>query len=44
MNLTGDYQKKGIKIKVKGKLITDMMTLNQWGIPFEIIEISSVDK
>jgi hypothetical protein len=44
MNLPENYQKPGMMIKVKGKLITDMMTINQWGTPFQIIEIVPVDK
>ena len=44
MNLPQHYQKKGLKIKVRGQLITDIMTMNQWGSPFQIIEISSVDE
>ena len=44
MNLPEDFQKTGLKIRLKGRLITDMMTMNQWGSPFKIIEISSVDK
>jgi hypothetical protein len=44
LNLPTDYQKPGIKVKLKGQLIPEMMTMNQWGSPFHIIEILSVDK
>jgi hypothetical protein len=44
INLPKNYHSSAMSIKIKGKLITDIMTVNQWGTPFEITEIVPVDK
>ena len=36
MNLAKKYQLPGTVLKVKGQIIKDMMTIQQWGQPFKI--------
>lgn len=36
MNLAKKYQVPGTVLKVKGQIIKDMMTIQQWGQPFKI--------
>lgn len=42
MNLSKDFQQVGAKVRIKGKLIDDMMTTQQWGQPFRISEIELI--
>ncbi len=37
MNLAKQYQLSGTVLKVKGQIIKDMMTIQQWGQPFKIM-------
>ncbi|WDE05681.1 hypothetical protein SG34_001690 [Thalassomonas viridans] len=39
MGLAAEYRQHGAKVRVKGELIKDMMTIQQWGTPFKITEI-----
>ena len=42
MNLAKKYQLPGTILKVKGLLIKDMMTIQQWGQPFKITDTELV--
>ena len=42
MNLAKQYKLQGTILKVKGELIKDMMTIQQWGQPFRIIEVEVI--
>ena len=42
MNLAKEYQLEGTKLKVKGQLIKDMMTIQQWGEPFKITDVELI--
>jgi len=46
MNLSKEYQQVGAVVQVEGVLLKDVVTIQQWGIPFKIhkIEIISVGK
>ncbi len=39
MGLKAEYRQVGAILKIKGKLVTDMMTIQQWGTPFKITNI-----
>ncbi|WDE11548.1 hypothetical protein [Thalassomonas haliotis] len=39
MGLPSKYRQHGAKVKVRGELIKDMMTIQQWGTPFKITEV-----
>ncbi len=42
MNLAPEYRKAGTVIKVSGKQLTDVMTIQQWGTPYQISEVELV--
>lgn len=42
MNLKKEFHQHGAVIKVKGKEIKDMMTIQQWGTPFSITHIELI--
>jgi len=42
MNLAKQYKLQGTILKVKGEIIKDMMTIQQWGQPFRIIEVEVI--
>ncbi|MCJ8295720.1 MAG: hypothetical protein MJK15_15055 [Colwellia sp.] len=42
MNLDKEYQLEGTQLKVKGLLIKDMMTIQQWGEPFKITDVELI--
>jgi hypothetical protein len=42
MNLAKQYKLQGTVLKVKGELIKDMMTIQQWGRPFRIIDVELI--
>ena len=42
MGLAPEYRQHGAIVKVKGELIKDMMTIQQWGTPFKITEIELI--
>lgn len=42
MNLAKKYQLEGTQLKVKGQLIKDMMTIQQWGQPFKITDVELI--
>lgn len=42
MNLAKQYKFQGTVLKVKGELIKDMMTIQQWGEPFRIIDVELI--
>ena len=42
MNLVKEYQLEGTQLKVKGQLIKDMMTIQQWGQPFKITDVKLI--
>jgi len=42
MNLAKEFHQIGAKVKVQGHLITDMMTIQQWGTPFNITKIELI--
>jgi len=42
MSMPKEFLQNGAIIKFKGKIIEDMMTIRQWGQPFEIKEIKLV--
>jgi hypothetical protein len=42
MNLAKQYKLQGTILKVKGELIKDMMTIQQWGQPFRISDIELI--
>lgn len=44
MNLPKEYQQNNLEVLLQGKKLEGMMTIHQWGTPFEIAEIKSVDK
>jgi len=39
MNLSKEYQVEGTILKIKGKPLNDVMTIQQWGQPFEITDV-----
>ncbi|WP_019029165.1 hypothetical protein [Colwellia piezophila] len=42
MNLAKEYQLPGTVLRVQGQLIKDMMTIQQWGQPFNIVEVELI--
>jgi len=42
VNLTEKYRLNGAQVKVEGELIPNVMTIQQWGTPFKIHQISIV--
>jgi hypothetical protein len=42
MNLAKQFKFQGTVLKVKGELIKDMMTIQQWGQPFRIIDVELI--
>lgn len=42
LNLEKEFQKDGAVIKVTGKAITGIMTIQQWGTPFSITDIELI--
>ncbi|QOL26030.1 hypothetical protein LP316_01600 [Thalassotalea sp. LPB0316] len=42
MNLAPEYKKPGTVLKVKGQELTDVMTTQQWGTPFNITEVELI--
>ena len=42
MNLTKEFKKVGAVVKVKGELMSRMMTIQQWGTPFKISHIEII--
>lgn len=44
MNLATEYKVVGTKLKIQGKKIEDMMTIQQWGTPFEINQVELISK
>jgi hypothetical protein len=42
MNLVQKYKVDGTKLRVKGDIIKDMMTIQQWGIAFRITDIELI--
>ena len=42
MNLAKEFQQIGAKVKIQGQLVTDMMTIQQWGTPFKITKIELI--
>jgi len=42
MNLAKEYQQVGAIVKVQGKFVTDMMTIQQWGTPYKITKIELI--
>lgn len=42
MNLAKQYKLQGTVLKVKGEVIKDMMTIQQWGQPFRIAEVELI--
>ncbi len=42
MNLATEYRQVGAIVKVQGQLLTDMMTIQQWGTPFKITKIELI--
>lgn len=42
INLTKKYQLSGTKLKVKGEIIKDMMTIQQWGQAFRIADVNLI--
>jgi len=42
MNLTKKYRVDGTLLEVKGKVIKDMMTIQQWGTAFNITEVNLI--
>ena len=42
MNLAKQYKFQGTVLKVKGEVIKDMMTIQQWGQPFRIIDVELI--
>ena len=42
MNLASQYRKAGTVLKVSGKQLTDVMTTQQWGTPYQISEVKLV--
>ncbi|WP_246129133.1 hypothetical protein [Colwellia demingiae] len=42
MNLAKQYKLAGTVLKVKGEIIKDMMTTQQWGQPFRITSIELI--
>ncbi|MGB0935892.1 MAG: hypothetical protein ACPGTQ_00470 [Colwellia sp.] len=44
MNLATEYKVVGTKLKIQGKKIEDMMTIQQWGTPFEIYQVELISK
>jgi len=42
MNLAKKFHQVDAKVKIQGKLVTDMMTIQQWGTPFKITKIELI--
>jgi hypothetical protein len=42
INLAKNYQQAGTVVKIKGKLLDDMITIQQWGKAFKISDIELV--
>lgn len=42
MNLAQDYKVDGTKLRVKGYIIEDMMSTQQWGVAFKITEVELI--
>jgi len=44
MNLSKEYRHAGTVLKVTGKKLTDVMTIQQWGTPFELTTVELIKK
>jgi len=44
MNLPTKYKIEGTILRVKGQSINNMMTIQQWGTPFKVIDIELIKK
>lgn len=44
MNLSKEYQHAGTVLRVTGKKLTDVMTIQQWGTPFELTSVELIKK
>jgi len=42
MNLPKKYQVAGTILSIKGQILSDVMTIQQWGTPFNISEIKLI--
>ena len=42
MNLDKQLRQDGAIVKIKGELIHDMMTIQQWGTPFKILDFKLI--
>ncbi len=42
MNLAKKYQVDGSILKVRGHIIKGMMTIQQWGTPFEVTDVELI--
>ena len=42
INLSKQFQQVGAQVKIQGELITEMMTIQQWGTPFKITKIELI--
>jgi len=43
INLAPQYQIPNTTLNIQGKKIEDMMTIQQWGVPFEIINVELIE-
>ena len=43
-NLAPEYKQNGLKISVKGQVLTDIMTITQFGDVFEVSTVKVVDR
>ena len=39
LNLPEEFKKDGLKVRIRGKIKKDIVTVYMWGIPLEILEI-----
>ena len=44
VNLKKEYKLNGTEIRFKGKFIKDMVTIVQWGTPFELTQVELIKK
>jgi hypothetical protein len=42
MNLAKEYQVPGTVLKIKGEMIKDMITIQQWGQPYQISDVELI--
>ena len=44
LNLSPDFQKDGLRVRIQARLRKDVVTTRMWGMPVDLISIENLDK